>query len=179
MRRRSIKSDQPNDAAPTEGGSTLEVLYRRYSGWLTAKLRERFGSSFADPEDLVQETYLLIAPYQRDRVIRYPQAFLMRVASNLAHKKLLRTTSAAASTAAAAVAYDPEREAGHDAAQLEALLYKQVVLAIPQPYRDVFMLSRFGNLTHGEIADHLGVSIKTVEWRMSQALAFCARRLKD
>ena len=36
----------------------LEAFYRRYSPWLVARLRRRFG---ADTEDLVQEIWLRVA----------------------------------------------------------------------------------------------------------------------
>ena len=50
---------------------------------------------------------------------------------------------------------------------------------LPDTYRDTFTLSRFGDLTNPQIADKLGVSIKTVEYRISQALKILRVKLKD
>jgi RNA polymerase sigma-70 factor (ECF subfamily) len=48
---------------------------------------------------------------------------------------------------------------------------------MPPLYRDIFVLNRFGGMTYPEIARARGISVKTVEWRMSKALEHCASRL--
>ena len=63
--------------------------------------------------------------------------------------------------------------------QHHLLQLKQMVLDLPPIYRDVFVLSRFTGLTYEEIASHVGVSVKTVEWRMSKALAMILSRFRD
>jgi RNA polymerase sigma-70 factor (ECF subfamily) len=45
--------------------------------------------------------------------------------------------------------------------------------------RDVFVLSQLEGLTHQEIARLLGISVKTVEWRMRKALARCVSAMQD
>lgn len=157
----------------------MDVLYRRYSSWLTAMLRRRFGASIGDSaDDLVQETYVRIAPYQAAGQINHPQALLMRVASNLARDQMRRSRVRGAQVE---YALDEPAEAGEriDADQIETLFFKQIVQTMPQTYRDVFILSRIAGLTYEEIAAHSGLSIKTVEWRMSRALAHCAACVQD
>lgn len=63
-------------------------------------------------------------------------------------------------------------------AQTDEVLAKQLVLGLPVPLRDVFVLSRFGGLTNTQIGEQLGISPKTVEWRMTKALAHCAAQLR-
>ena len=155
---------------------SLAQLYRRYAGWLTAILRKRYGADAAD--DLVQETYLRLAPYQANHDIRHPKALLSQVASNLARDQHRRTMTAARTIGALAIDRSPG-ELTSQADQLETLLYRQILLGMPRGYRDVYLLNRFGGLTYAEIANHCGLSVKVVEWRMSQALAYCAKHLRD
>ena len=45
-----------------------------------------------------------------------------------------------------------------------------VLEKLPEPQRIVFRMNRFEGLSYKKIASELGVSVKTVEYRMSQAL---------
>ena len=47
------------------------------------------------------------------------------------------------------------------------------------PLREVFLLSRYHELKYAEIAKLLGISIKTVEARLSRALQVLQEKLKD
>lgn len=147
----------------------LEDHYRRYAAWLRARLRVRFGHEVAD--DLVQEAFLRLAPY-RAKQIRSPKALLLRIASNLALDGLARE----------GVRRRYQQTAGPAVEALdsphETLLLKQIIQAMPEKDRDVFLLSRFGGLTHAQIASRLGVAVKTVEWRMARALKHCDDHLR-
>ena len=62
------------------------------------------------------------------------------------------------------------------------LLVKKIEEAIchlPESYRITFEKSRFEDKTYPEIASELGVSVKTVEYRMTQALKQLRTELKD
>ena len=50
---------------------------------------------------------------------------------------------------------------------------------LPDQCRTVFQLSRFENLKYLEIANHLGISVKTVENHMGKALRLMRISLKD
>lgn len=152
---------------------SLSVLYRRYSGWLKAMLRRRYG---IDGEDVVQETYIRVAPFHAAQEVRHPQALLLRVATNLARNQI----RAEATRRRLAETLERETVDGVDApSQLESLVFKQAVLSLPVIFRDVMILSRFTGMTNAEIAERLGLSIKTVEWRLAKALVLCAQQLAD
>jgi RNA polymerase sigma-70 factor, ECF subfamily len=55
----------------------------------------------------------------------------------------------------------------------------QSIAALPDRRREIFVLSREHGLKYREIADQLGISIKTVETQMGQALKELREKLKD
>jgi RNA polymerase sigma-70 factor (ECF subfamily) len=50
---------------------------------------------------------------------------------------------------------------------------------LPEKCREVFQLSRFEELKYKEIADKLGISVKTVEAQMTKALKILREELKE
>ena len=50
---------------------------------------------------------------------------------------------------------------------------------LPENYRETFKLSRFGELPNARIAQIQGISVKTVEYRITRSLRFLRVRLKD
>ena len=158
---------------PQAQSSALEGLFRRYHRWLWAVLRRQYGAQ--DAEDLVQETYLRMARYDRAEQIRHPRALMMQIARNVATDRFRR---AQRETEASVTAPDIEAF-GAPAGQQQAVLVKQMVLALSPKLRDVFLLNQIEGLTYPEIARLRGISVKTVEWRMRKALARCATAMQD
>lgn len=151
----------------------MAKIYECCAAWLRGRLIRRYGAE--DAEDLIQETWLRFESYSRVHDIRHPRALLLRIASNIAVDTARRRGREGHSFCW----NDDEMEAAGDGGQPEQVLLKQLVLSLPTPLRSVFLLSRFENLTYSQIADRLGISQKTVEWRMSKALAHCASKLRD
>lgn len=149
----------------------LDRLYRRYGHWLETRLRGRYG---VDAEDIVQDTWVKIAPLETSLEIRHPKAFLLTFATNLA---MSRARQARRRSDLLALNL-PAGQDGAAGGQAEALELEDLILSLPQPLRDVFLLSRFAGMTNGQISERLGISPKTVEWRMTKALAHCAAQLR-
>lgn len=145
---------------------TLEMLYRQHSSWLLRKIARQFGADRA--EDLAQETYIRAAAYE-GQTVRNPRALLMQIALRAAidrsRREQVRPPFAGASVDGVAEQAD----------QAEQLALKQIVLRLPPKLRDVFLLSRIAGLSYLEISQRLGISVKTVEWRMTKALRHCQR----
>jgi RNA polymerase sigma-70 factor (ECF subfamily) len=169
---------KPGDVTPikAKSASSLDALYRQYAGWLNRVMSGRLRSTAIEVDDLVQETYVRVSRYSPEEAARHPKALLLRIAVNLARDNMRRNVVRGGlaaeddvSLASIAVACD----------QHELLQLKQIVLALPPIYRDVFVLNRFTGLTYEEIASHVGISVKAVEWRMSRALEMCMTRMRD
>lgn len=159
-----------------ESASSLDRLYREYSGWLGKVLSSRFRSTAIEVDDIVQETYVRVSRYDADQAHRHPKALLLRIAVNLARDHMRRNVVRGGLAPPKDEPADSETLA---ADQHQILQLKQIVLDLPPIYRDVFVLSRFTGLTYEEIASHVGISVKAVEWRMSKALAMCMARMRD
>ena len=50
---------------------------------------------------------------------------------------------------------------------------------LPENYRQAFEMNRFQDMTYKEIASHLNISSKTVDYRIQQALKILRIKLKD
>lgn len=57
--------------------------------------------------------------------------------------------------------------------------FQDALNTLPEQCRTIFQLSRFDNLKYREIADKLGISVKTVESQMGKALRILRSKLVD
>ena len=72
-------------------------------------------------------------------------------------------------------------ENGHQKMEEEELkkLIKSAVLKLPDKRRKIFELSRYENMKYTQIAEHLTISVKTVEAQMSKSLKYLRQVLKE
>jgi RNA polymerase sigma factor (sigma-70 family) len=150
-----------------------ETLFRDHAAWLAAMLRRRYGADAAD--ELTQETFVRVAKLPTLGELRDARAYLLHIARNLAKNRQRDGRKRATEplddiTSAAAHVEGP---------QLQAVLFRQIMLALPPKLRDVLVLNHVRGLTYPEIARLLGISVKAVEKRMSKALALCAAAMRD
>lgn len=72
---------------------------------------------------------------------------------------------------------DPDQEL-MNTTELENRVH-HILESLPEKCREVFRLSRFEELKYSEIADRLGISVKTVEAQMSKAIKVFREQLVD
>ncbi|WBO24307.1 RNA polymerase sigma factor [Sphingomonas abietis] len=156
--------------------ATIDGLYASHAGWLRGVLRHRLRLQNAEAEDIVQDTYLRLMDVPA-RAIQHPKALLSRIALNLFRDQRRRDAVRAKHRAGAShdAPIDPSRSLSEQETRVEL---ERLVLGIPELYREAFVLSRFGRKSHKDIAALLGISVKTVEWRISKAVEHCTARLQ-
>lgn len=156
----------------------LALLYEREEPRLRGWLAQRLGPDKA--ADFAQTAFarmLGLGPDQR-AALRYPRAYLYRVARNLAinHVKSAAVRLERAETEDEQVSGDP-----HAALEARDMLRRveAAITVLPDRTREIFMAHRFEDLTYGQIAERMGISIKTVEKHMGLALRELHRAVKD
>ncbi len=56
---------------------------------------------------------------------------------------------------------------------------EEAVTALPESYRQAFVMHRFRDMSYKEIAQTLNTSTKTVDYRIQQALKLLRKELKE
>lgn len=154
----------------------LAGRFRALSPWLERRLSARYGGHGQDIEGLVQESFIRLARYSVPERSKHPKALLMRIAGNLA-RDAYRAEARRGHGRHQPLDTDVVRALGQETDPELLLDLKVALLELPKPLRDVFVLARFTPLTHEQIGERLGISPKTVEWRLAKAVARCATRL--
>lgn len=72
-------------------------------------------------------------------------------------------------------ACDPEELFSSEAQRL----VNEALESLPEKTRTIFIMSRYENKTHKEIASHLNLSTKSVEFHITKSLNVLRKRLKD
>lgn len=156
----------------------LERLFQEHGAALRAFLRVRMGTE-EDREDIVQDVFIRLA--RMDGISRRlpaasesARSFIIKVANNLLrdlerHRQTQKRYLEAHRDEILEediVELTPEQSAQ---SKRELKQAKAVIMSLKPRCRQVFVLHRFGNKSHREIAAKMRISIKQVEKYMSQA----------
>lgn len=161
-----------------EAPQALRAWHSSHSQWLHNFLCRTLRLPPAEVDDIVQDTWLRVLRTSLTGV-EHPRAFLSRVALNLFRDKRRRENVRQGHVRLVLATSRNDLAPGAMTEQEAQLELEQSILGLPDNVRDVFLLSRFRRMTNKEIADHLGISVKTVEWRIGKAIELCAIRLRD
>jgi len=149
---------------------------------LRAYLRGRFPS-LHDVDDLVQESYARILRARQIGTAKLSRAYLFVTARNLAldairHTNVVKIESLAEIDEWFVVEARPDAaEAASCEQELEILA--DAIATLPKRCREIFVLRRYHELTHREIALRLGIAENTVNAQLVIAMLRCREYLRQ
>ena len=157
----------------------FDTLFRRYYPMLCA-----YGHRFVeleDAEEIVEDSLLWIWENRETLVIESSlNSYLFKMVYRRALNKLAHID---ATQRADTRFYEEMQEMLQDTDyyQIEELAKRieDAVAALPESYREAFVMHRFRDMSFKEIAETLGVSPKTIDYRIQQALKQLRVDLKD
>ena len=157
----------------------FDALFRRYYPVLCA-----YGHRFVDLEDaeeIVEDSLLWIWENRETFIIESSlNSYLFKMVYRRALNKLAHID---ATQRADTRFYDEMQEMLQDTDyyQIEELTQQieDAIAKLPESYREAFVMHRFRDMSYKEIAETLGVSAKTVDYRIQQALKQLRIDLKD
>jgi RNA polymerase sigma-70 factor, ECF subfamily len=158
--------------------AAFEALFRAFAPGLCA-LAVRYVASRAVAEELVQDLFLDIWTRRAGLVVdRSVASYLQTAMRNRAMNHLRHERRMVAMPGAAERPEDADAGAPGESELLDALELQDAVEHLPARCRLIFTLSRQQDMSYGEIAASLGLSIKTVETQMGRALKSLRDRLR-
>lgn len=155
---------------------SLDALYKGYHGWLLVWLRRRLECP-QHAADMAQDTFVRVLAAGSYVAPKEPRAFLATVARRLLidrgrRRKLEQAYREALALHAEQMEQAPSPE--QILAAVQALEQIDRALArMPARVRQAFVLRHLDGLSHAEIAERLGVSTKSVQTWLVQALLHC------
>ncbi|MBC3486883.1 sigma-70 family RNA polymerase sigma factor [Pseudomonas sp. SWRI50] len=154
--------------------SAVNDLYCEHHGWLNGWLRKRLGNAF-DAADLTQDTFVRVIKARIALDIREPRPYLSRIAKGLLIDLIRRRSLEQAYLEALASlpeALQPSLE--EQAILLQALVeVDRLLQGLGPKVKQVFMLSQFDGLTYPQIAEHMNISVRSVNNYMAKAMEHC------
>ena len=150
-----------------------------YMGLRTSLMRfaYRYFKTPQEIEDVVQEAFVKVIEAKQHREILHPKSYMYQTVKNLALNRLsksdYRLTDALGDTDAELVSQiTPTMEQQFESRQ-RFELFCRAVRQLPIKCQRVYILRRVYGYTQKEIAEQMGISLKTVEAHLTKAIVRC------
>ena len=159
---------------------SFEMLFRNYFTYMCS-FAHKFIPDMDIVKDIVHEVFTNLWEKREDIDLSKPVKSYLFTAVNNKCLNYIRDHKKFNSFEEVSEVFS-NRYANENNAAIEGELkekIKQTLDALPEKCREVFELSRFEGLKYQEIADRLGISVKTVENQMGKALKVFRESLKE
>ncbi|WP_448653499.1 sigma-70 family RNA polymerase sigma factor [Pseudomonas fluorescens] len=154
--------------------SVVQTLYSTHHNWLNTWLRSRLGNA-ADAADLAQDTFVRLLQKTERFELKAPRAFLRTIARGLVIDHWRREEVERAYLES--IAHLPEALAPSTEARALVLELLEAIArlldGLKPKVRKAFLLSQCDGLPYKQIAQQMGVSIRSVERYIAEALYHC------
>lgn len=157
----------------------IEAVYRAEAPRLTRMLRGRLRGA-DDARDILHDAFARLVGSRPGTALHNPEAYLQRIIRNLLIDRSRRSAKKPAHlpiTDEMEFAVPPDQEYAIEVSQMREQ-YRAIVAALPPRTRQVFLLHRVDELQYIEIAARLEISVRTVEWHISEALSQIGKALE-
>lgn len=153
---------------------SVHSLYSHHHSWLNSWLRSKLGNA-ADAADLAQDTFVRLLQRSEQFELTAPRAFLRTIARGLVIDHWRREELQRAYLEALAHLPEAEVPSVETRELLLELLERiaQMLDGLKPKVRLAFLLAQCEGLTHKEIAEQMGVSLRSVERYVADALYHC------
>lgn len=153
---------------------SVQRLYSDHHGWLKNWLRGRLGNA-ADAADLAQDTFLRLLARREQLEIATPRAFLRTVARGLVIDHWRREELERAYLESLAHLPEAQTPSLEEREQILELLERiaRMLDGLKPKVRTAFLLAQCEGLTHVQVAERMGISLRSVERHVADALFHC------
>lgn len=152
-------------------------IFEQYAGKLRRFLVYRVGNEL-DAQDLTQEAYFRLCRVERPDLIRQPDAYLFKIANNLANEFLTKKKKQPTM-----IDIDHEHSLQDDNNIQDGLRHfeckaeirelERILADMPPLYSAILLMRKRDGYSHQEIAEKLNISPHTVHSYLKRALAKC------
>ena len=163
-----------SSGSDSAGHAEFDALYRHHHGWLHGWLRLRLNN-YADAADLAQDTFMRVLLARTAQTVRQPRHYLSTIARGLVIDLYRRRALEQAYREA--LARVPEQL--HPSPEDQALLFEELLEidrlldGMGAKVKRTFLLAQLDGLTYAQIAERLGISVRTVNNHMAKAVEHC------
>ena len=160
---------------PRTAPELAESAFAQYGKALHRYLMRRLSNQ-QNAQDLAQEAYLRLVRMENTDLVRAPQAYLFRIASNLVYEFRMRerrdvvTFDSRMVESAAERVSDPAAMEPGERINMERQL-ESVLAQLPPLYAAILVMKKRDGLSLQEIASTLDISIHTVKKYLFRAVA--------
>lgn len=157
----------------------FNTLFRKYYPTLCA-YAHRFVD-LEDAEEIVQDVMLWL--WENREILLIESSLNQYLLKMIYHRALNRIAQKEVKYRADTLFYEKNQAMIYDVDfyQIEELTKRihTAIAALPESYREAFIMHRFKDMSYKEIAELLNISTKTVDYRIQQALKLLRKELKE